>query len=219
MSQAGRGPRIRVMIADDHSVVRQGVKQILDDTTDLELVGSASTGEELLSRAGREEWDVVVLDLSLPGRGGLETLKELKARCPRLPVLILTMHAEDQFAVRALRAGAAGFLNKAGASDELVTALRKLYSGGRYLTAAVAEKLAEHLDAHGQQSPHESLSDRELQVLCLIAEGNTVKQIAEKLFLSANTVSTYRARILTKMALKTNAELTRYAIVNHLVGS
>ncbi len=208
---------IRLLIADDHAIVRRGLRQIVADTQDLTLAGEAATAPEVLSLVGERKWDCLVLDLSLPGGHGLDLLTEVKRRRPDLPVLILTVHSEDQYAVRALRAGAAGYLTKESAPELLVEAVRKVVHGGRYLTPAVAERLAFTLGPGDQRPPHELLSDREYQVLCMLASGKTVSQVAAALGLSVKTVSTYRARILEKMGMKTNAELTRYAIRNHLV--
>jgi DNA-binding NarL/FixJ family response regulator len=209
---------IRLLIADDHAVVRRGLKEILTAESDMVLVGEARSGPELLALARKERVDVVVLDITMPGRSGLEVLKELRQELPRVRILVLSMHPEDQYAVRALRAGAAGYLTKESAPDELVKAIRRIVAGGRYVSASLAEHLALGLSDDAERSPHERLSDREYQVLCLLASGKSVSDVAEDLALSVKTVSTYRARILEKMNLKNNAELTRYAIENHLVG-
>jgi DNA-binding NarL/FixJ family response regulator len=209
---------IRLLIADDHAVVRRGLKEILTAESDMVLVGEARSGPELLALARKERVDVVVLDITMPGRSGLEVLKELRQELPRVRILVLSMHPEDQYAVRALRAGAAGYLTKESAPDELVKAIRRIVAGGRYVSASLAEHLALGLSDEAERSPHERLSDREYQVLCLLASGKSVSDVAEELALSVKTVSTYRARILEKMNLKNNAELTRYAIENHLVG-
>lgn len=206
----------KVLIADDHAIVRRGLKQILAEEHDLEI-GEASAPPEVLAMAREQTWDIVVLDLDLPGKSGLDVLKELKQAHPKLPVLILSMHPEDQFAVRTLRAGAAGYMTKGSAPDELVKAIRKILRGGRYISEAVADKLAVNLDVDSEKPPHELLSDREYQVLCLIASGKTVSEIASELSLSVPTISTYRTRILEKMDMRTNAELTHYAIQNGLV--
>jgi DNA-binding NarL/FixJ family response regulator len=208
---------IRVLIADDHAVVRQGLKQILQDTREMVVAGEALNGQEVLEKVRTEAWDVVVLDIAMPGRSGLDILKELKSERPKLPVLVLSMYAEDQFAVRVLRAGASGYLTKDSAPDELVKAVRKVVSGGRYVSPFLAEKLAFEINTDSSQLPHETLSDREFQVLRLIATGKTVKEIAAELSLSVKTISTYRARIRQKMNLTTNAELIHYAIRNRLI--
>lgn len=208
---------IKVLIADDHAVVRQGLKQILAETSDMLVVGEASTGAEALEKVRNEESDVLVLDMAMPGPSGLDILKEVRATRPKLPVLILSMHPEEQFAVRLLKAGASGYLNKESAPDELVKAIRKVVAGGKYVGPILAERLALDISADSDKPLHETLSDREFQVMCLIASGKTVTEIAEALSLSVKTVSTYRARILEKMNLTTNAEVIRYAIQNQLV--
>ncbi|MCL7453279.1 MAG: response regulator transcription factor [Anaerolineae bacterium] len=208
---------IRVLIADDHAVVRQGLKQILGDTPEMLLAGEATNGQEVLDRVRAETWDVVVLDISMPDRSGLDILKQLRSERPKLPVLVLSMYSEDQYALRVLKAGASGYLTKDSAADELVKAIRKVVSGGRYVSSFLAEKLALEIGADSNKLPHETLSDREFQVLRLIAAGNSVTEIAAELYLSPKTVSTYRARLLQKMNLTTNAELIHYAIRNHLI--
>lgn len=208
---------IRVIIADDHAAVRRGVKDILADEADMEIGAEASTSQELLELVRKQAWDAVVLDISLPGRSGLEVLSELKQERPSLPVLVHTMHAEDQFAVRALRAGAAGYLTKDSPPAELVKALRKIVAGGKYVGQSLAEKLAVNVDANIDRAPHEALSDREFQILRLLASGKTVSAIADELSLSVKTISTYRSRILGKMKMKNNAELMRYALQQKVV--
>jgi len=208
---------IRVLIADDHAVVRQGLRQILGDTPEMVVAGEATNGQEVLDRVRAETWDVVVLDISMPDRSGLDVLKQLRSERPKLPVLVLSMYAEDQYAVRVLKAGASGYLTKDSAADELVKAIRKVVSGGRYVSSFLAEKLAFEIGTDSSRLPHEALSDREFQVLRLIAAGNSVTEIAAELYLSPKTVSTYRARLLQKMNLTTNAELMHYAIQNHLI--
>jgi DNA-binding NarL/FixJ family response regulator len=208
---------MRILIADGHAVVRKGVRQILADEFLGLTVGEASNRSETVSAVRNEPWDLVILDLSMPGRGGLETLKELRELRPALRVLIFSVHGEEQYAVRALRAGAAGYLAKSGLSDELVKAVRKITEGGRYVSAALAERLAAEVAAPGGTAPHDTLSDRELQVLCLIASGKSVKEIAAALSLSVSTVSTYRARILEKMKMGSSAALTRYAVEHKLL--
>lgn len=208
---------IKVLIADDHAVVRQGLKQILAETMDLVVGGEATNTQEVLDKIRESEFDVIVLDISMPGRGGLDILREIKHERPKLPILILSMHSEDQFAVRALKAGASGYMSKESAPELLVKAIRKVHAGGKYISPALAEKLAFDLESDSERPPHEKLSDREFQVMCMIASGKTVKEIADKLSLSVKTISTYRARILEKMKMKTNAEVTHYAIRNELV--
>ena len=210
---------IRVLIADDHAVVRQGLKQILGNTPEMLVAGEATNGQEVLDKVRAETWDVVVLDISMPDRSGLDILKQLRSERPKLPVLVLSMYSEDQFAVRVLKAGACGYLTKDSAPDELVKAIRKVVSGGTYVSAFLAEKLAMEIGIGTDSSklPHEALSDREFQVLRLIAAGKSVKEIAAELYLSVKTVSTYRSRLLQKMNLGTNAELIHYAIQNRLI--
>jgi two-component system, NarL family, invasion response regulator UvrY len=208
---------IRVLIADDHAVVRRGLKQILTAEHDMTVVGEAHNGQELLALARKQPMDVVILDIAMSGRSGLETLKELRPEFPRVPVLVLSMHPEDQYAVRALKAGASGYLTKESAPDELVKAIRRIVAGGRYITPGLAEQLAASVSTDTGQAPHERLSDREYQVLCLLASGKSVSEVGDELALSVKTISTYRARILEKMGMKNNAEITRYAIERRLV--
>jgi DNA-binding NarL/FixJ family response regulator len=208
---------IRVLIADDHAVVREGLKQIISEAPELTVAGEAADGAEALDKSRSLDYDVLVLDISMPGLTGLDIVKEVRAARPELPVLILSMHPEEQFAVRLLKAGAAGYLSKESAPDELVNAIRKVVNGGKYVSPELAEKLAFDLEAGSSKLPHETLSDREFQVLRMLAGGKTVKEIAEQLSLSVKTVSTYRTRLLGKMNLKTNAELIHYAIRHHLV--
>src|SRR5919205_2521757 len=203
---------MRVLIADDHAIVRRGLRQILADEYRALVVGEAANAAEALSLARARDWDAIVLDISMPGRSGLDVLKELKHLRPRTPVLILTAHPEEQYALRVLKAGAAGYMTKECAPEHLVGAVRKVMGGGRYISPTAAEILAASFGCDPEAQPHESLSDREYQVLCLIASGKTVGQIAGELALSPKTVSTYRARVLEKTGMKNNAELTRYAI-------
>jgi len=209
---------MKILIADDHTIVRKGLKQLLDENADMIVAGEANNGHEVLDRIRTGEYDVVMLDISMPGMSGIDVLKQLKTEKPKLPVLILSMHPEEQYAIRALRAGAAGYLTKESAPDELVSAIRKIVGGKKYISPLLAERLAFYLDTEVEKPLHEGLSDREYQVMCMIASGKTVGQIAETLSLSVKTVSTYRARILEKMNMKNNAELTHYAIHNRLVG-
>ena len=209
---------IKVLIADDHAVVRSGLKQILDETEgEIRVEGEAVNGREVLEKIQARDWDVLVLDITMPGRSGLDILKDIRQLKPGLPVLILSMHAEEQFATRMLKAGASGDLNKESAPEELVKAIRKVYSGGKYVSATQAERMVSELTGDSDKRPHEILSDREYEILCLIASGKTATQIAKELVLSVKTVSTYRSRILEKMNLSTNAQLTHYAIKNGLV--
>jgi DNA-binding NarL/FixJ family response regulator len=207
----------KVLIIDDHAVVRDGIKKILDEQPGEVSFGEASAAPEALRLAREQEWDVAVLDLSLGSRGGLEVLKELKQVRPKLPVLILSMHSEEQYARRAFKAGAAGYLTKDSPRAELVKAVNKVIEGGKYISPALAEKLVVDLGRDTDRPPQETLSDREFEVMRLIASGKTVGEIADLLSLSDRTISTYRARILVKMGMKTNAELTHYAIQNKLV--
>ncbi|MDA8126133.1 MAG: response regulator transcription factor [Deltaproteobacteria bacterium] len=208
---------IRILVVDDHAIVREGLKQILADVTDLSVRDEAANAQEALEKIRDGEFDCVLLDISMPGRSGLEVLKEIKAERPRLPVLILSMHAEEQYAIRALRAGASGYLTKASAPDELIGAIRKVSCGRKYVSASLAEKLAGELDSDAGKPPHETLSDREYQVMLMLASGKAVKEIADEVCLSVKTISTYRSRVMAKMNLKKNAELTLYAIQNRLV--
>jgi two-component system invasion response regulator UvrY len=208
---------IHVIIADDHPVVRQGLTRILAEETDMVLAAEAATGQELLEKLGKTQCDVVLLDISMPGRGGLETLADLRRHYPKIPVLVLSVYPEDQFGLRVLKSGAAGYMNKEAACDQLVNAIRKVCSGGKYVSANLAEKMAGDLAADSQVPLHETLSRREYQVMSLIASGKTVSEIARELYLSQKTISTHRARILEKMHMKTNAQLTYYAIQNNLI--
>jgi two-component system invasion response regulator UvrY len=208
---------IRILIADDHAIVRKGLKQILAETSDIIVAGEAHNGQEVLNKVRTGDWDVVVLDITMPGTSGLDILKEMKNEHPKLPVLMLSSHSEDQYAVRVLKAGASGYLTKESAPDELVKAIRKVFAGGKYVSAYAAEVLAFDLDKNSEKPPHEFLSDREYQVLCLLCLGKTVKEIAKEKSLSIKTISTYRSRILEKTKMKTNAELIHYGIRNRLV--
>jgi len=209
---------MKILITDDHAVLRRGLKQILEDGFGKLQFGEAANASEAIAAVAREHWDLVVLDITMPGRTGLEALKEIRVLKPTQRVLVLSVHSEDQFAVRVLKAGASGFLNKDSAPEELVKAVRKVTAGGRYVSASLAEKLAGTLDQPASDRPaHQSLSDREFQVLRMIGSGRTVSEIGVELSLSVKTVSTYRARILEKMQLHTNAELTRYCFENKLV--
>jgi two-component system, NarL family, invasion response regulator UvrY len=208
---------IRILVADDHAVVRQGVMQILADVLDMLVKDEAQNSTETLEKVLKYEYDVVLLDISMPGRSGLEVLEDIKNQRPKLAVLILSMHPEEQYAVRALRAGASGYLTKASAPQELIGAIRKVAQGGKYVTASLAEKLADELEVNAEKPPHERLSNREHQVMILLASGKSVSDIADELCLSVKTISTYRARVLSKMSLKKNAELTLYAVHNQLI--
>lgn len=208
---------LKILIADDHAVVRRGVRQLLLESVRPEVVEEAESAAEALRKAGERDWDIVILDVSLPGRTGLDVLAEIKRTKPGLPVLMLSMHPEDQYAVRALRMGAAGYLTKDQAPEEIARAVRRIISGGRYVSPSLAEKLAFALGPAGDQAPHEALSEREFEVFRLIASGRSVSEIGRDIHLSVKTVSTYRARVLEKMGLATNADLTRYAIKAGLV--
>ena len=208
---------LRILIADDHPVFRQGLRQILSDASDMVVTDEVSNGLEVLGRVRTGCCDVILLDISLPGRNGIDILKQLKKERPKLPVLMLTMHPEEQYAIRALKAGASGYLTKESTPDELITAIRKVSAGGKYVSSSLAETLAYELGRMDEKAPHETLSDREYQIMLLIASGKTVTEIAETLSLSIKTVSTYRSRILEKMRMKNSAELTYYAIKNQLV--
>jgi two-component system invasion response regulator UvrY len=208
---------MNVLIADDHAIVRRGLKQILAETSDIVVAGEAADGREVLSKLTEADWDVLVLDINMPGRSGLDILRDIKLLRPRLPVLILSVHAEEQMATRMLKAGASGYLNKESAPEELVNAIRKVHAGGKYVSATQAERMISDLTTGTGKLPHELLSDREYEILCLIASGKTPSQIARQLSLSVKTVSTYRTRLLEKMNLETSAQLTHYAIKNGLV--
>jgi two-component system invasion response regulator UvrY len=208
----------KILIADDHAVVRQGLKSILAEAYPGAVFAEAENGIDVLRYLRNRDWDIVILDISMPGRSGLEVLKDIKYEHPQLPVLILSVHPEDQYAVRVLHAGAAGFLSKGSAPEELIQAVGKVLGGGKYISASVAEKLVPHLETQHARAPHEQLSDREFQVLCLLASGKTPTEIAESLALSVKTISTFRTRILTKMNMRNNAELAHYAIEHKLVG-
>ena len=209
---------IKVIIVDDHLIVREGLKQIISDTSDIRVVGEASNGQEALNKIRINDYDVMLLDISMPGRSGLEILKEIKNGSPNLSILILTMHPEEQYAMRVLKAGASGNLTKESAPDELIEAIRKVSGGGKYISSTLAEKLAFNLEVDTGKPLHQTLSDREFEVMCMISSGKTVTEIADDMSLSVKTISTYRTRILDKMRMKTNAELTYYSIKNDLVG-
>ena len=208
---------IKILIADDHPIVRKGLKQILAETSNIVVAGEANNGAEVIKKVLKDNYDVVLLDITMPGRDGVDVLKELKNLKPNLPVLILSIHPEDQYAVRVLRAGAYGYLTKESAPEELISAIKTVSLGRKYISPSVAEKLVFNLNNNAQKQPHEKLSDREYQVMHMIASGRTAKEISEDLSLSIKTISTYRARILEKMKMKNIAELIRYAIKKGLV--
>jgi len=208
---------IRIIIADDHAILRQGLRQILVAQADMEVVGEASNYGEIMREVRKEASDVLLLDIAMPGKNGIDTLKQVKQEYPRLPVLVLSMYPEDQYAIRALKAGASGYLTKVTAAEQLVLAIRTVVRGRRYITAELAESLAANITGDQDVPAHETLSDREFQTLRNIAAGKTLAQIGDELALSPKTVSVYRARLLAKLHLSSNAELTRYAIENKLV--
>ena len=210
--------KIRILIADDHPIVREGYKKILTSQPDMDVTWEAGNCQEVLDLIQKKDFELILLDISMPGRSGLEILKELRSRKPHLPVMILSIYPEEQYAVRAFRDGASGYLTKASTPKELISAIRKVSQGGRYVTEALAEKLTYFLHGDADKVPHEKLSDREYQVMLLIASGKTVTQIADELCLSVKTISTYRRHILEKMQFTTNAEITMYAIQNKLLG-
>jgi len=208
---------IRVLIADDHPLLRNGLKHILQEEPDFSPPGEAENSDQALERINEKPWDVIVLDIAMPGRNGLETLSEIKRRRPGLPVLMLSMHSEEHFAIRAIKAGASGYVTKNEAPAELVRAIRRILAGKKYVSPALAEVLANTIESGVECPPHETLSDREYYVMCRIASGKSVSEIAAETSLSVKTISTYRSRALEKMSMRTNAELTRYAIRNGLV--
>jgi DNA-binding NarL/FixJ family response regulator len=208
---------IKVLVVDDHPIVRQGLKQVISEESDMAVFGEAQNSQEVFELIREQDWDVVVLDITMPGRGGLDVLRDIKHERPKLPVLMLSVHPEDQYAVRTLKAGASGYLTKESAPEELVRAIRKILRGGKYVSSTLAEKLAFHLESETERPLHESLSDREYEVMLMIASGKTTSAMAAEMALSVKTVSTYRARILEKMQMKGNADLTYYVIKNRLL--
>jgi len=207
---------IRILIADDHPLFREGLRHILAGCPDFTVAGEASNGQEVLEKVWNNEYEMVLLDIAMPGTPGLEVLKRLKIEKPKLPVLVLSMYPEEQYAVRVIKAGASGYLTKGSASEELITAIRRISGGKKYLTSSIAERLADDVEPTAEKPLHDTLSDRELEVFRMIAAGKTTTQIAEELFLSVKTISTYRSRILEKMKMKTNAELIHYAIKHNM---
>jgi two-component system, NarL family, invasion response regulator UvrY len=208
---------IKVLIADDHAVVRRGLRQILSETPDILVDGEASTVQEVRQLVHDQRWDVVVLDITMPGGSGLDLIAELRHLSPSPRVLVLTVYPEEQYAVRAIRAGAAGFLTKESAPEQLIAGVRKVAGGGRYVSSELAEALASLVAGEAQGAPHERITGREFEIFKMLAAGRTVSQVAQELALSVKTVSTHRTRILKKMEMKTNAELTQYAVRNALV--
>ncbi|ABB32387.1 two component transcriptional regulator, LuxR family [Geobacter metallireducens RCH3] len=207
----------RILVADDHAIFREGLKQVIGTTVDMSVVDEAVDGKELLNKIQANDYDMVILDITMPGRNGLDVLTEMKSIKPKLPVLVMSMHPEEQYALRAYKSGAAGYLNKGSASNELLDALHKISMGKKYVSSALAESLVSGLSDHNQQDLLQSLSNREYQVMSMIASGKTVGKIATELSLSVKTVSTYRAHILRKLNMKNNAELTRFVIENKLI--
>jgi len=207
---------IRILIADDHPMFREGLKHILAGCPAFTVADEASNGQEVFEKVWNNEYDMVLLDIAMPGTPGLEVLKRLKSEKPKLPVLVLSMYPEEQYAVRVIKAGASGYLTKESASEELITAIRRISGGRKYITSSIAERLADDIESAAEKPLHDTLSDREIEVYRMIAAGKTTTQMAEELFLSVKTISTYRSRILEKMNMKTNAELIRYAIKNNM---
>jgi two-component system, NarL family, invasion response regulator UvrY len=207
---------IKVLIADDHAIVRQGLKQVLAEADDMQVGGEATNGLEALEQIRKHDWSVAVLDMSMPGRSGIELIKLAKAEKPKLPILVLTMHSEDQYAVRALQAGASGYLTKESAPEQLVNAIRKVAAGGVYVSSSTAEKLAQNIMPGNEALPHTRLSDREFEVFQMLTAGMSLSDAAEKLSLSVKTISTHKTHILEKMQLANQTELVRYAIKHGL---
>ncbi|MCX5811957.1 MAG: response regulator transcription factor [Proteobacteria bacterium] len=207
---------IKILIADDHTIVREGLKQIVAEVPDMEVSDTASDGQEALNKALKNDFDVIILDVSMPIKTGLDVLKELKEKKPGVNILILSIHPEEHYALRVLKAGASGYLTKESAPDELITAIRRVSQGRKYITLSLAEKLALDIEYPKEKLPHEMLSEREYKVMCMIGSGKSMKEIASELFLSIKTISTYRTRILKKMNLKNNSELIRYVIKNSI---
>lgn len=208
---------LRILLCDDHPILREGLKNILLQQPDIKVVEEAGSGAELMEKTGASRFDVIILDITLPDMNGLDVLKNLQAQGNRTGVLVLSMHPEEQYATRALKAGAAGYLQKESAPAELVSAVRRIALGGKYVTASLAEKLAFQLQEPGDKAPHELLSDREYQVLCLLASGRGIKEIAQELGLSAPTIATYRSRLMTKLDLSSTVDIVRYALAHKLV--
>lgn len=208
---------INILIADDHALIRKGLKQIVDDSPDMRVTGEAENGMQAIQMSLQNQYDMILLDISLPDKNGIDVLKQIKANCPNTPVLMLSMHAEDQYAVRSMKAGAAGYLNKQSAPAQLLTAIRQVAGGKKYISTELAEQLANGLSEGYQELIHQTLSDREYQTLCLMASGKKLSEMAKIMSLSPKTVSVYRSRLLEKMKLKTNAEAIHYAISNHLI--
>jgi DNA-binding NarL/FixJ family response regulator len=208
---------IRILVADDHPIFREGVKKIFEKDQGISVTGEARTGQEVLNKIKKNEYDVILLDISMPGKSWLEVIKEIKQTHPRCSVLVLSMHKEDEYILRAFRAGVAGYIIKDSLTGELITAVKRIRQGKRYVSPVIAEKLTYFVAGDADEPPHRALSDREYEVICLIAKGYTPKEIGEELFIGINTVHTYRARILEKMNLKNTAEIVRYAMRNKLI--
>lgn len=208
---------IKVFIADDHSLIRKGIKNIISDEDDIQIIGEASNVNDIMEQIYSSNWDILVLDIMMPGKNGLDALIEIKKIKPELKVIILTMYHEEEIVLRALKTGASGFVDKESVPGELIKAIRKVYFGGKYISSAIAEIIALSYDKDKRELPHNSLSEREYQVMCLLASGNSLKEIANELSLSVKTVSTYRTRVLEKMKIKSNVELARYAIKHNLI--
>jgi len=208
---------IKILIADDHSIVREGLKQIVAESPGMAVRGEAVNGQQVLDLVHKTDYDLILLDIAMPGRGGIDTLKQLKIEKPEIPVLILSMYPEDQYAVRAIKAGASGYLTKESAPEELIGAIMKVAQGGKYVSTDLAEKLVENLGKNVEKTDHTILSDREYQVMIMIASGKTVKEVADELSLSVKTISTNRTRALKKMGMKNNSEFAYYAIKKGLV--
>ncbi|GMU96359.1 response regulator transcription factor [Ignavibacterium sp.] len=212
-----KNDKIKILIADDHAIVREGLKQIVAEEKDMTVLGEAENSETLMNLLEKDKWDIVILDINMPGRNGLEILKDIKQLYPDLPVLILSMFSEEQYGLRSIKAGASGYLKKVSAPDELVQAIRRIVSGRKYITETLAEKLAENLSEPKVNSLHEKLSDREFEIMCSIAQGKSAEEIANELSISVNTFYTYRNRILEKLSMRSNVEITQYAIRNKLI--
>ena len=209
--------KLKILVVDDHALVRSGVRRILQDEPDIEFVGEADTATQALKRVRSEEWDVVVMDINMPGRNALDVLRLMKLEKPELPILILTMYPENQYAMRALKDGASGYVTKGSAPDQLIAAIRKVVEGGAYVSSTLAMQLANQLRSKPKETLYDLLSDREFSVLCAIAEGKPLSQIANELSISAKTITTYRARVLGKLGMRTNTELMRYALEHGLI--
>jgi two-component system invasion response regulator UvrY len=207
---------IKIFLADDHELVREGLKKILKEESDIQVVNEANNGDEVLYKIKNCDCDIILLDMNMPGKSGLDLIKELKVHLPKLHILVLSIYPEEKYAIRALKAGASGYITKDSAIEELVSAIRRISTRGKYISSNLAEKLASQIDSDMERLPHERLSNRELQILCMIASNKNIKEIANELFLSVSTVNTYRARILEKMNMHTDIELTHYVIYNNL---